>query len=124
MQTRKHGKPSAFEQVLGNFECARYVPDQLVFCNPALTILKPDKTDSPLRAGIFLDYYSGPSETFIGQCICVDLDDFKFNSLYNRTRPKHFKFLRRRTEVVRDPANAIKPVFPFKATVLESKLYD
>ena len=42
------------------------------------------KTEHPLRAGIFLDYYTGPSERFTGQYIVADLDDFKHKHLHSK----------------------------------------
>ena len=93
-----------------------FVPGQLVFYRPAPTILKhqPANTEHPLRAGVFLDYYTGPSERFTGQYSVADLEDFVHKHLHSKVGKEHFNLSLHRTEVCRDPAGATEPVFPLK----------
>ena len=89
-----------------------FVWGQLVFYKPAPTIIKMAKTDHPLRAGVFLDYYMWPDGRFSGQYVIADLSDFVGKSLHHRAGPKEFKLSLHHTEVVCDPVGSADAVFP------------
>ena len=96
------------EEFLGT----EFVFGQLVFFKPSPTIYKPAKTDNPLSPGIFLDYYVDPEGKFTGQYLVCDLDDFKDQNLHHRCGS--FKLHIHRTEVVKEPAGSLHPIFPLK----------
>ena len=92
------------------------MPGELGFFKPPPTVFDGivEKVESPLRAGIFLDYYMFPDGKFSGQYVCVPLEDFSGKNLHRRMDRKHFHLHLHRTEVVKRPATAKNPVMPLK----------
>ena len=70
-----------------------FIPGQPVLFKPALTFIsaRVAKVESNLIAGIFLDYYTGPDGKFIGQYICVGLEELVGKSLHKRVERRRFK---------------------------------
>ena len=101
------------------------IPGELVLFMPLLTIIghKVAKRESNLRAGIFLDYYVGPDGLFTGQCLCVCMEDFAGKNPHTRVDRQHFQLKLHRAEVLKRPAGAARPYFPFQNEVLSVQLH-
>ena len=102
-----------YESMFGETKLKLFIPGELVFFIPAPTILscKVAKVESNLRAGIFLDYYVGPSGLFTGQYICVVLEDFVGENLHRAVARQHFRLRLHRTEVLKRPVGVSQPLF-------------
>ena len=57
---------------------------------PTIAAYRVAKTDNPLRPGVFLDYYVGPTGKFAKQYLVVDLEDFVGKNLHHRIGPQEF----------------------------------
>ena len=104
--------------IIGPIDFETFVCGQLVFYMPAPTIAayRVAKTDNPLRPGVFLDYYVGPTGKFAKQYLGVDLEDFIGKNLHHRVGPQEFGLHIHRTEVVKVPAGVSReiPIFPLR----------